>query len=291
MQSPSDTKVAQVFNRLTDLPTLPAVVDKLLQLSEKEATFKEFGDLIGTDPGLTAKVLKLVNSAFYSLKSPVSDLSHACSMIGVKTIKSMVLSVSVLQLFKKKCYGFEAPLFWRHSLACALVSRKISTGLGFEPDLIEEAYISGLLHACGIPLFVQFFPDEYSEVLEAVEEGEDLIELETDYFGAGFPEAGGKVVTHWRLSPRISDTVTWHQSSEENLPEDLSLITRQLVDVVRVADLWTRRSGLPFIEFIEVFPEEEIELPQWMNKTEEELKACIGDVMAAVSETEQLFNN
>ena len=76
---------SKLFSRLTDLPTLPAVVAKLLQLPE-DADFGDFAKLIGTDPGLTAKVLKLVNSAFYSLKAPVSDLAHGCSLIGVRTI-------------------------------------------------------------------------------------------------------------------------------------------------------------------------------------------------------------
>lgn len=291
MRSHPETRVTQVFNRLTDLPTLPAVVDKLLQLSDQEASFKEFGDLIATDPGLTAKVLKLVNSAFYSLKAPVSDLAHACSMIGVRTIKSLVLSVSVMQLFKKRCHGFEAPQFWRHSLACALVSRKVSVALKFQPDLVEEAYISGLLHACGVPLFVQFFPDEYSEVLENAEMGEDLIELELESFGAGHPEAGGQIVTHWRLSPRISETVRLHRHTPDALPADLEFVNRQLIDLVGLADLWTRRVGIPFLEVVAVPPEQRLVVPEWMGFEEEELAELIGDVEKAVSETEQLFRD
>ena len=282
---------SKLFSRLTDLPTLPAVVAKLLQLPE-DADFGDFAKLIGTDPGLTAKVLKLVNSAFYSLKAPVSDLAHGCSLIGVRTIKSIVLSVSVMQMFKRKCRGFEPSEFWRQSLATALVSRRIARAVNASDDAMEEVYLSGLLHTSGIPLFVQHYPEDYERVLEQAAEGEgELLGLEYDVFGIPHPEAGSKLAGHWRLSPSVSTSVRYHRTDVSALPQELDEEARQKIDVVRLADYWTKRAGFFFTETdaIEFETAPVVPIPEWMGVSEEELEEAIGDVKTAVAEVESLL--
>src|SRR6266545_3939684 len=130
MTQEPDPKVRRISFRLTNLPSLPEVVTKVLSLSEKTASTKEFADLIATDQGLAAKVLRLINSAFYSLRSPVSSLRHASALLGVRTLKSMALSVSAIHLFRRPMPPYDPTLFWRHCLAVALAGPKIARKFG-----------------------------------------------------------------------------------------------------------------------------------------------------------------
>ena len=291
MVSKTDCKFSRIFNRLTNLPTLPEVANKLIQLSEEEANPARLAEIIETDPGTTAKVLKLVNSAFYSLKNPVANLSHAVGLLGGRTVKSLVLSVSAMQVFKRRCRGFDQMAFWRNSFVTAMVSRRIAEAtMAGDPDLVEEGYISGLLHAGGIPLYVQFFPDDYAGILERGSSGgHSLLELEEEEFGAGHPEAGGEIAKHWRFPERIATVIRFHRFAPEELP-DVDPDARKLIDIVHVADLWARRAGIAFCEADHLGEAESVSVPEWFGLDEEALVGeSIGDVNELVAGLESLF--
>ncbi|MBI4583574.1 MAG: HDOD domain-containing protein [Planctomycetes bacterium] len=282
----SNTKFARIFSRLTDLPSLPRVVDRLLQLPEN-ASVRDFANLIQLDQGMTAKVLKLVNSAFYSLKTPVSNLPQACSLLGIRTVKSLVLSVSVMQAFKRRCEGFDPVQFWRNGLATALVARKIALKVSFPPEGAEEVYIGGLLHASGIPLFAQYYPKEYAEILKlAALRKKSLLLLEEEEFGAAHPEAGGLIAAHWRLPPTISTVVRFHRAPPGRLPADTPFPVIQKIDCARLAEFWTRRAQIYFCQADLLQPADPPPIAKWMNFSEEALNTELGNVSAAVAELE-----
>ncbi len=289
----TDSKFATIFNRLTNLPSLPEVASKVLRLSEEEASPARLAGLIEADPGITAKVLKLVNSAFYSLRNPVANLSHACSLLGGRTIKSLVLSVSAMGVFKKRCEGFDQVKFWRNSLATAMVSRKTATKVRLgDAETIEEAYICGLLHAAGVPLYVQFYPDDYAEVIELWADTErSLTELEEEEFGAGHPEAGGQLASQWRFPERVVQVIRFHRVPTEEIPEDTEPDVRRMVDVVRVADFWTRRAGLAFHDADVIDDSTPAPLPDWFPVDEDALAQHLGDLGETVASLESVFQS
>lgn len=290
MTTRTGSRVSSILGRLADLPSLPAVVDKLLRMSEMEASFKDFARIIATDQGLTAKVLRLVNSAFYSLRSPISDLPHACSMIGMRTLKSMVLSVSVMQLFKRRCRGFDVTSFWRHSLATALAGRRLGGALGLEPSVVERAYLAGLLHACGVPLFAQSHPRDYEKLLAQADGSEDaLLDLEAEFFGVSHDEIGAEIAAHWRLPDPIADAIRYQARDPSGYPEDLPLEVAQLTSVVRVADLFVRAHGLDFMGADRAGAGLAVEVPSWMGLDRDGLATAIGDLNATLVEIEDLF--
>lgn len=291
MPSRTETKFNKIFNRLTNLPALPEVASKVLQLSEEEASPAKLAGIIETDAGITAKVLKLVNSAFYSLRSPVSNLSHACGLIGPRTVKSLVLSVSAMSVFKRRCKGFDQTLFWRNSLATAMAARRIAAHVKLGgPDVLEEAYISGLLHAGGVPLYVQFFPDDYAGLLARWSEGgEDILDLEREEFGAAHPEAGWQIVKHWRFPERVGLVIRYHREDPADVPPDLDECLVRLIDVVRLADFWTRRCGVPFSERDAVDPDAPAPIAAWMEIDEDGLLEHVGDVNELVAGLEAVI--
>ena len=243
-----EEKVEKIFRGLTALPSLPEAVQKLVELSEKDASPRQFAELISADQGLTAKVLKLVNSAFFGLSKPVSSLTHAASLLGTRTLKSLVLSVSILQLFRRGCAGFDPFTFWRHSVAVALASRKLAVKLA--PGLEDELYVAGLLHDAGTALLAQHLPEDYALVIRLFGDTErHLRDIEGDVFAISHAEVGYRLVARWELPKRICECIRYHELTPDELAErTVAADVLGAIDVLRHAEGAVLRQGLGFFD-------------------------------------------
>ena len=123
-------KIARVLKTLVEIPSLPEAVRGVLELSEQSSDTRQLAAWIRKDHGLATKVQRIVNSAFYSLTTPISSLTHASSLLGAKTIKSLALTISLMDITKYCCAGFDSRLFWRHSLAVAIGARRLGAWRG-----------------------------------------------------------------------------------------------------------------------------------------------------------------
>ena len=164
----SDLKT--VVDRIEELPTLPQVAAKIMRLIDDPATSAtDVHKVMSRDPALAAKMLKLVNSAFYGLPHKVSNLNQAIVLLGFNTIKSLALSVSVFGVFGKgKGAGkFDRERYWRHSVGSACIyrvlARKVRT---VDP---ETAFVAGLLHDIGKLVMDQYAAEELAKVIEEAE--------------------------------------------------------------------------------------------------------------------------
>ena len=107
----------QIVRNIEDLPTLPGIAMRILEAVKKEgANLEEIGDVLSTDPPLSAKVLKIINSPFYALPRKITSVPHAVSLLGINTVKSLALSFSLVKGFKKGRSEFDYTLFWKTSL-------------------------------------------------------------------------------------------------------------------------------------------------------------------------------
>ena len=283
-----ETKIGRIFKRLTDLPSLPKVVDQLLKLSDQGTSTREFADLIATDQGLSAKVLKLVNSAFYSLRSPVSSIRHASSLLGVRTLKSLALSVSVINIFKRNLPGFDPASFWRHALAVALAGQKVAEHLKLPCH--DEVYITGLLHDTGVALLIQHYPEEFSGIASPRSEGmPEEIKQEEEEFGQAHPEVGFNLAGHWRLPALIGTGIRYHHTPIDQLPPKIEPEARQLVEVVQFADTFARRSGHAFAEMDRLDPSTPLPELRSSGLDSGSVPALMGDLDKSVAELGKLF--
>jgi HD-like signal output (HDOD) protein len=284
-----EEQVEKIFNQLTDLPSLPETVEKLLQLSEKESTPRQFAELIATDQGLTAKVLRLVNSAFFALRKPISSIQHASILLGTRTLKSLVLSVSVLQLFRRGCGGFDARRFWRHSLSVAFAGQRLSERL--RPHLQDDLYVAGLLHDCGVGLLAEHIPQEYALALRlAVDERRPLRAVELEIFGLTHADAGHSLVARWRLPELIGTCIRYHEHGALELDGAIGEPpVREAVEILQAAEGWIERSGWGL--FAPGDPPElgPLVLPPWMGLTAADLDLLMGDVGEMVAGIERLL--
>ena len=140
--------IRNTLETVSTIPTLSIVIDKIARLLQNPQTSaEEIGKAITTDQALAAKVLKLVNSAFYGFPGRISTLSHAIVILGFSTIKNIVLTASILDSFRSKgkaTEGFNLEYFWMHSIACAAAAQSIARTIGSNEK--EDCFIAGLIH-------------------------------------------------------------------------------------------------------------------------------------------------
>ena len=168
-------ELEEKFRHLTNLPTLPEIATRLMgMINDPRTSTSDVADIIGQDPSLSSKVLRLANSAFYGMPAKITTVNHAVVLLGFKVITTIVLSVTVFDLFpeNKRSRGlFDRRAFWLHSLCCGLVSKQLAMHVKkrflFDP---EEAFCGGLLHDIGKVVLEQYMHEEFHGALKYARE-------------------------------------------------------------------------------------------------------------------------
>ena len=138
-------RIRRLIGQMQNIPSLPSLYGEIVdRTSDPNVTLEEIAETIAKDPAMTAKILKLVNSAFFGLRRDVSSLSEAISYLGIDTIKSLVLTVNAFAQFEGKNYpGFSIDQIWGHSLSVAAGAKQIAREEGCKPRVREEAFVGG----------------------------------------------------------------------------------------------------------------------------------------------------
>ena len=193
------------------LPTLPPVASQLVALiANEDTTFTDIANLVSKDIALSAKILKISNSAFYGFPQQIGSINQAASILGTNALGSLVLSFSFLSIGtedNKSQFNFEK--FWQRSLAAGVAAKLILEQV--QGANTEEIFISGLLQNMGELLFSSTFPEEYDKVLAELDEGLDNgRELETAIFGADHSFFGYEVAKSWGFPPALILPILYH---------------------------------------------------------------------------------
>jgi two-component system, cell cycle response regulator len=221
-----------------ELPTLPTVASQLITLTSREdATLSDIADLISQDISISAKVLKVSNSAFYSFPQQIGSIHQAVSILGTNAVRSLVLSFSFLSIksgTKTSQFNFEQ--FWQRSLSRA-VSAKLILEKVKNADT-EEIFISSLLQNLGELIFARTFPEKYDQVLEKVhEESFERVEMEESIIGASHCYIGFEVAKIWGFPEVLLFPIMYHHSPDEYDGKNEKI--RQTVNAVYLADILT----------------------------------------------------
>jgi HD-like signal output (HDOD) protein len=217
------------------MPSLSTTVIKVLETcNDPEASANDLKRVISLDPVLTGRVLKLINSAYYTLGIPISSLTRAIIMLGVNTVKNLALSYTILGNIKGKstCLSFSADEFWRHSLCVGVVAKLLATLKGVPVTGQEEFFVAGLLHDLGkLPLYMQF-PEEYHRVCQNAHSGQkSLYRNETRFLGVDHGAVGGIIAKKWRLGSILVASLSYH-----HCPGDGPDNSREFVSIVALAN-------------------------------------------------------
>jgi HD-like signal output (HDOD) protein len=227
------------------MPSLPTTVSKVLEVCNNPKTSPiDLDRVIQLDPVLMGRVLKLINSAYYSMGSQVTSLVRAIIMLGVNTVKNRALSSAVLGSVssKRDFRALSMEGFWRHSLCVGVTAKLIAKQRGIETKGLEEYFAAGLLHDIGkIPLN-NALADEYVRTMSLADlERISLVAAERRGLGIDHCEAGGVVAENWKLTGAIADTVLWHHNLE-----GYSGGWGDVLRTVAVADFFANREGIGF---------------------------------------------
>lgn len=213
---------------IESLPSLPSHQEDLLaKLQTPNVSSKVIGAAISQDMAMTAKILQLVNSSFFSLCRHIGSPADAVSLLGLDTVRSLALSMQVFsQVSPNEIKGFSQDALLAHSVKVAMIARKIAMAQGLAPDDVEEAYLAGLLHDVGKLVFASQRPKEFAEAV-ALTKAEQLSddEAERRAIGASHGEIGGFLLGLWAFSSPIVDATTYHHCPRRHLSHGFTILT------------------------------------------------------------------
>ncbi|MBX7258617.1 MAG: HDOD domain-containing protein [Candidatus Hydrogenedentes bacterium] len=217
---------------LANLPTLPGILKKVsLMTGGGESSAADVAKVISTDQVLTAKLLRLVNSPVYGFPGRISSVTHAVVLLGFNVVKGLVMGTAVFDTLGASGQGL-----WKHSLGCAIVSRKLAQQIGHaEP---EEIMVAGLLHDLGKVALTFVFPNEYQKVVEeARASGRYVGDVEREVFGVTHTRVSSWLAAEWHFPARLAEPLTYHHNPE------LAKTNRDATCIVHVGDILTRGMG------------------------------------------------
>lgn len=203
-----------LVSEIKSLPSLPSIYQDLMQeMQAPQASLKKASRIVAKDLGMVTKILQLVNSAFFGLRTHVSDPEQAVALLGFDTIKSLVLSSQVFAQFDQaKLPAFSLEELWRHAMLTATCARRIAKEAGASQSVIDEAFTAALLHDVGVLVLVANKPDDYARVIELMHAKQmpDWA-AERDIFGADHAHVGAYLLGIWGLGDGIVEAVAFHQ--------------------------------------------------------------------------------
>lgn len=271
-----------VLRGLHDLAPLSDVVTKTLEATERESTTSaEIERLVSTDAALSAKILRVVNSAYYGLAGEVFSLNQAVVVLGMQQIRNLVLSVSVLGLLKSQTPEWQATQqrLWLHSFSSAACAQALARTFKFGPRDAEAVYTGGLLHDIGKLYLFSALTEEYVAFCERAEAaGECSDDLEQATFGMGHDEIGGMLAERWHFPNALRDLISLHEGPFD---EDAS----PLLLAVHVADRLTSHG----------YGEEGRELcldpvaERWLDTAPGARAAVVAEMETKIAEASELF--
>lgn len=233
------TTAEQFENRiasLSGLPTLPSVVQKIIRMAEdRSSSAGDMADVLSTDQVLSSKILRLVNSPVYGFPGRISTIKHALVLLGSSVVKGLVLGSTVFGDIGRD----KGQRLWEHSLACAIMSRRIAKEAGLAD--VEEVLVAGLLHDLGKVIMWHLAPSDYQAALDkSMEEGLHIGEAERHVFGIDHARVAGWIARQWCFPPRLSEPLSYHHRPE------LAKQCRDVTAAVHLGDILSRAVGLGF---------------------------------------------
>jgi len=233
--------IEELFQEDTQIPSLPEIFYQFKQaIDDPESSFDEIGEIVRNDPGLTTRLLKIVNSAFFGFPQQVETISHAIGIIGREQLNDLVISTIVMDQFKNiPQSSLDMESFWKHSIACGLAAQNLALLTGETNS--ERFFVAGLLHDIGRLVIGIELPLNVLEVsLRCKSKNEMLHEAEFQAMGFNHADVGGFLLKSWNLPKALEEAVGFHHNPAEATEFSLE------ASIVHVADIIANTLDLGF---------------------------------------------
>lgn len=235
-----ELKLNDIVDRVDKLPALPHITYRVLTLtSDPKTTITGLADTISKDQVMTAKVLRMANSAYYGYARRIFSINDALIILGFSTVRSLVLAASVHNIMDQELPGYILPKgdLWNHSMSTALLARLLAKKAGFE--ISDKAFTAGLLHDIGKIILNTFMKKKFAEVLGAVNTGDvPFSEAEQKIMGFDHALVGAMVAEKWNLPEELVEAIAKHHKPLE------SKLNPKLTSLIHIADAASMTMGI-----------------------------------------------
>jgi len=214
----------EVVSQIDSLPTLPALYIELVEeLKSEDASIEKIGHIISKDMGLTAKILKMVNSSFFGLRQQVTNPAKAVVLLGLDLIEAIVLTSGTFNKFKNLKYpGFSLEEMWEHAMLTAAFAKIIARQGGLDSKAADTAFMAGVLHDIGRLLIAAHLPDSFAEINRRMELAAiSTTAAEVEVIGTTHAAIGAYLLGLWGLPDAILDAAAFHHTPHKKPPTSL----------------------------------------------------------------------
>jgi putative nucleotidyltransferase with HDIG domain len=259
------------------MPAFPKSVQRILELTrDVNSTPKDLVEVIDKDPVVTVKILKVVNSAYYSIPKQVTSIGQAVVYLGFNTIKNLALSIAAIGMLpNENASGFDVQQYLLHSLATASLSKQLAMKVVDDADPMD-CFIAGLLHDFGKVVFAQFMPEEFKVALQESLESNVPLHLSLQkHIGADHFVVGAMLAEKWRFAPELIQTIG-NQVPERLVNSDMAACVFGANQIAKKLQF-----GFGGNAFVEDFPES---VKKRLGGDIDHVIATLGDVNALFEE-------
>jgi putative nucleotidyltransferase with HDIG domain len=224
----ADEALKKIVSQIESLPSLPSIYSDIIdEMQSEDPSIKKVGDIISQDPSMTAKILQVVNSVFFGLSRKISSSQEAVVLLGLETIKALVLSVKIFAEFSQKKFSwFNIDQLFNHSMSVSTHAKTIIKNEKLGAELINYSLMAGLLHDLGKLILATNFQEPYKEVISRANESDrSLWELEYDAFGTSHAEIGAYLMGLWNLETPIIEAIAFHHCPANSMSQIMGLLT------------------------------------------------------------------
>lgn len=223
-----------------EIPTLPIVYQELFsKMNNPDVSVPQLSEIVSRDQALSAKILKLVNSAFYGYKNEINSVNRAMVILGFRTIRNAALAISVFEYVAggETNAFFNLENFWRHSLATASISKVVGRESGIKQQ--EETFVAGLLHDIGKLIMLKHFQDDFLEVCRFQQERKcTWRRAEEELLRVDHTRLARAILRSWNFPPNLVEAVSQHHSPDRGASYP------RLVALVSLADRLSYELGM-----------------------------------------------
>lgn len=207
--------VETYIDNIQDLPVLPEIARKLVTLVDQpDPDVSEVANLIQKDPAITAKVLKLINSGYYTLRKEVISVRQAVILLGMEQVRNLVVTTVTVNHFPEKPNArIKLIDFWNHSLGVATIAQSLGEKFGF--DNISDLYLSALLHDIGKIIIQHYYPLDMVRIFRKIDEEQvPMVDAERMVLGFDHADIGGHMMAKWNFPRAIQEAIAHHHSAQ-----------------------------------------------------------------------------
>lgn len=220
---PIPIELKEKIKRISNLPTLPKNAFTIMnRINNPKTSSRDLASVVNQDVALSAKILRLANSAFYGIPRTINNVNEAIVILGFKVIYTIVLSLTVFDMFPDSSLSlhFNRKKFWKHCVICGLLSKVIAQKIKNRKIEPEDSFCAGLLHDIGKIVMEQYLHDDMHKVIDyCLKSGKSFYQSEKELLGYTHADVTELLISRWNLPDMLYYPLVFHHSPEQSLPD------------------------------------------------------------------------